>query len=75
MDIEIPAASPRPFPYITRCGRRILQLETILIALYCPSAIGSGNGKDPGGHMHWSREVWLPRPRSGMSERYAGVPQ
>ena len=51
MDIEIPAASPRPFSHITRRGRHILQLETVLISLYYPSAIGSDNGKDPGGHI------------------------
>lgn len=78
MDIEIPAESPRPFSHITRHGRHILQLETILISLYYPSAMGSGNGKDPRGHEHWSREAWLPHPRSEMSKGYAtfaGLPQ
>lgn len=78
MDIEIPAASPRPFSHITRHGRHILQLETVLTSFYYPSAIGSGIGKDPGGHKYWSREVWLPHPRSKMSKGYAafaGLPQ
>ena len=47
MEIEVPAASPRTFSHITRRGRHILQLETVLIALYYPSALGSGNGKIP----------------------------
>ena len=71
MDIEVPAASPRPFSHITRHGQHILQLETVLMSLYYPSAIGSGTGKDPGGHKHWSREVWLPRPRSETSKGHA----
>ena len=66
MDIEIPVASPRAFSHIMRHGRHTLQLETILISLYYPSAIGSGNGKDPGRHEHWLREVWLPHIRLGM---------
>ena len=78
MDIEIPAASPRPFSHITRHGRHLLQLETVLIALYYPSAPESGNGKGPGGRKHWSKEVWLPHPRLDMSKGYAafaGLPQ
>ena len=42
MEIEVPAASPQTFSHITRHGRHILQLETVLIALYYPSALGSG---------------------------------
>ena len=53
----------------------MLQLETVLLSLYYPSALGSGNGKDPGGHKHWSREVWLPHPRSEMSKGYAAFAQ
>ena len=78
MDIEVPVASPRPFSHITRRGRHILRLETVLLAIYYPSAVGSGSGKDPGGHRYWSREVWLPHPRSEMSKGYAafaGLPQ
>ena len=71
MDMEVPAARPRPFSHITRHGRHLLQLETVLMSLYYPSAIGSGAGKDPGGHKSWSREVWLPHPRSEMAKGYA----
>lgn len=71
MDIEVPAANPRSFSHITRHGRHILQLESVLMTIYYPSAIGSGTGNDPSGHKHWSREVWLPHPRSEMSKGYA----
>ena len=75
MEIEVPAASPRTFSHITRRGRHILQLETVLIALYYPSALGSGSGKDPGGRRKWSRELWLPHPRSEMSKGYGDFAQ
>ena len=78
MDIEIPAATLRSSSNIMRHGRRILQLETLLISLYYPSAIGSSSGKRPRGHKFGSREVWLPHPRSGISKEYApfaGLPQ
>ena len=71
MDIEVPAVSPRTFSDITRHGRHIISLETVLVSVYYPSALGSGTGLDPGGHKHWSREVWLPRPRPLMSKGYA----
>ena len=70
MDIEIPAASPRTFSHITCRGRHLLQLEIILLALYYPSTLGSGSRKDPGGKKTWSRELWLPHPRTEMSEGY-----
>ena len=75
MEIEVPAASPRTFSHITRRGRHILHLETVLIALYYPSALGSGNGRDPGGRRKWSRELWLPHPRSEMSKGYGDFAQ
>ena len=75
MEIEVPAASPRTFSHIKRRGRHILQLETVLIALYYPSALGTGNGKDSRGHRKWSRELWLPHPRSGMSKGYGDFSQ
>ncbi len=78
MDIEIPAATLRSSSNIKRHGRRILQLETLLISLYYPSVIGSGSGKRPRGHKFGSREVWLPHARSGISKEYApfaGLPQ
>ena len=78
MDIEVPASSPRPFSNITRHGRHIIALETVLVSVYYPSALGSGTGRDPGGYEYWSREVWLPRLRLLMSKGYAkfaGLPQ
>ena len=78
MDIEVAAVSPRKLSDITRHGRHIISLETVLVSVYYPSALGSGTGLDPGGHKHWSREVWLPRPRPLMSKGYAkfaGLPQ
>jgi len=71
MDIEVPVSNPRPFSHITRHKRHILQLETVLMSIYYPSALGSGTGSDPSGHKNWSREVWLPHPRSEMSKGYA----
>lgn len=77
MDIEVPVQDPRTFSNITRKGRHLLQLETVLFTLYYPAALGSGEGKDPAGHKKWSRETWLPRPRDKVAEGYgkfAGIP-
>jgi platelet-activating factor acetylhydrolase len=71
MDIEVPAEKPRTFSNITRDGKHVLQLETVLFTLYYPSALGSGDGKDPGGNRKWSRETWLPRPRAESAKGYA----
>ena len=76
MDIEIPAQNPRTFSHITRHHRHLLQLETVLLTIYYPSAIGSGAGHDPAGYKYWSRETWLPRPRKQTAQgfgRLAGV--
>ncbi|CAF9929324.1 MAG: hypothetical protein HETSPECPRED_007343 [Heterodermia speciosa] len=70
MDIEIPVASPRTFSHIKRHGQHLLQLKTVLVAVYYPSAFGSGVGKDPGGYVKWSRETWLPRPRLKTAQGY-----
>lgn len=78
MDIEIPAASPRPFSNIKRHGQHLLQLKTVLVAVYYPSAFGSGAGKDPAGYATWSRETWLSRPRFKTAQGYglfSGLPQ
>ena len=77
MDIEVPAQNPRTFSNITRHHRHLLQLETVLLSIYYPCAIGSGSGRDPAGYRQWSRETWLPRPRKGTAQGYArlgGVP-
>ena len=64
MDIEVPAQNPRTFSHITRHRRHLLQLETVLVTIFYPCAIGSGSGRDPAGYKQWSRETWLPRPRT-----------
>ena len=77
MCLEVPAANPQTFSHITRHHRHILQLETILMSIYYPAAFGSGAGKDPSGRDDWSRETWLPHPRSDISKGYgafAGLP-
>jgi platelet-activating factor acetylhydrolase len=70
MDIEVPVREPRTFSNITRHKQHILKLDTVLFTLYYPAALGSGTGKDPGGHKTWSRATWLPRPRIAMSKGY-----
>ncbi|KAF2713638.1 hypothetical protein K504DRAFT_488000 [Pleomassaria siparia CBS 279.74] len=78
MDIEVPVESPRTFSNITRDGRHLLQLETVLFTLYYPAATGTGSGRDPGGNRAWSRETWLPRPRIQLAKGYgkfAGIPE
>lgn len=78
MNVEIRARSPRSFSHITRNGRHLLQLETVLVTVYYPSEIGSGVGRDPAGHKRWTREMWLPKPRSKMAQGYgkfASLPQ
>ena len=78
MDIEIPVASPRSFSNIKRHGQHLLQLKTVLVAVYYPSAFGSGAGKDPAGYATWSRETWLSRPRLKTAQGYglfSGLPQ
>ena len=70
MCLEIPATNPQTFSNITRQGRHILQLESVLVSIYYPAAIGTGSGKDPAGRQHWSRETWLPHPRSESAKGY-----
>lgn len=77
MEIEVPVENPRTISDIKRDGRHLLQLETVLFTLYYPAAFGTGEGQDPAGHKHWSRETWLPRPRIQTARGYAhfaGVP-
>ncbi|KAH7394455.1 platelet-activating factor acetylhydrolase, isoform II-domain-containing protein [Pyrenochaeta sp. MPI-SDFR-AT-0127] len=71
MEIEVPVENPRIISNITRQGKHLLQLETVLFTLYYPASIGSGTGKAPGGEKKWSRETWLPRPRVETAKGYA----
>lgn len=69
MEIEVPAQNPRTFSHITRKGRHVLQLETVLMTIYYPAAIGVHNLSKH--DAHWSRELWLGRPRMKIAEGYA----
>lgn len=71
MEIEVPVERPRAISEITRHGRHILQLETVLFTLYYPADFESGAGKAPGGQKKWGRETWLPRPRLETARGYA----
>ena len=76
MEIEVPAESPRSFS-THPAYKDLLQLETVLMCVYYPSAIGSGHGDDGSGKKGWSRQTWLPRPRKTIAEGYAkfgGIP-
>lgn len=78
MDIETPATSPRPFSHITRHGRHMLQLETVLVCIYYPSVRDPGTCKDGKAHKSRSKGMWLPAPRSKTAQGYAkfsGLPQ
>ena len=57
MHIEIPVRSPRSFPHVTRSGRHLLRLETLLVSIYYPLAIGLGVGRDPAGYRRWTKEI------------------
>jgi platelet-activating factor acetylhydrolase len=62
MEIEVAVPKPRTY-YSHRDGSASIHLETVLMAVYYPAALGTGYGKDPAGYKHWSRETWLARPR------------
>lgn len=68
MEIEVPAKNPQVFSEITRHKRHMLQLETVLMTIYYPAnAKGYNLHKyDP----HFSRMLWLGRPRLGMAKGY-----
>jgi platelet-activating factor acetylhydrolase len=77
MEIEVPVENPHTISHITRDGRHLFQLETVLFTLFYPAAFGSGSGKAPGGQKRWSRETWLPRPRMETAKGYSkfgGIP-
>ena len=67
MEIEVPAKNPQVFSDITRHKRHMLQLETVLMTIYYPAnARGYNLKRDP----HFSRMLWLGRPRLGMAHGY-----
>lgn len=70
MEIEVPAEEPRAFSHIKRQHAHALELETVLMTIYYPAALGSGTGEAPDGGKHWSRETWIPRPRISQSHGY-----
>jgi hypothetical protein len=71
MDIEVPAENPRSFSNIRRRHHHLLKLETVSMSIYYPSDFGSGPGRDPAGHKHWSRDTWLPRPRLQLAQGHS----
>ena len=75
MEIEVPVKRPRTF-YSHKEEDISLQLETVLMAIYYPAALGTGRGSAPDGGKNWSKQLWLPRPRSKVAKGYgkfAGV--
>lgn len=71
MEIEVPVEQPRTFaPQIRRHHVAILELETVLMTVYYPCKIGTGNGAAPDGSKTWSRETWLPHPRVAVAGGY-----
>lgn len=71
MDVEVPVRNPRTFSHITRHGKPLLELETVLFSMFYPSGFGSGYGPAPDGRNQWSRMTWLPRPRVAVAKGYA----
>jgi platelet-activating factor acetylhydrolase len=69
MEIEVPVSRPKTF-YSHKDGSVSINLETVLMAIYYPAAIGTGRGRDPAGYKHWSRETWLARPRIKTAKGY-----
>ncbi|PSK43677.1 hypothetical protein B9Z65_7191 [Elsinoe australis] len=77
MEIELPAREPQTFSHITRHGRHILQLKTVLLTIYYPtshpppaSTEANESAKIRYAH-HPSRQLWLGRPRLGMMHGYS----
>ncbi|KAF4553908.1 Platelet-activating factor acetylhydrolase-like protein 3 [Elsinoe fawcettii] len=77
MEIEIPVKSPQTFSHITRHGRHILHLKTVLFTLYYPASHPPPVTTDekPTAEIHYahrpSRQLWLGRPRVGMMHGYS----
>ncbi|KAH7138372.1 platelet-activating factor acetylhydrolase, isoform II-domain-containing protein [Dendryphion nanum] len=71
MDIEVPVQNPRTFSHISRNGKPLLEISTVLFTLYYPATNEAGTSPDPSGQKKWSRETWLPRPRPELAKGYA----
>ena len=71
MEIEVPVESSRSFACESDAYRDFLQLETVLMCVFYPSALGTGVGDDGSGQKGWSRQTWLPRPRREIAAGYA----
>ncbi|KAG8623713.1 hypothetical protein KVT40_008689 [Elsinoe batatas] len=77
MEIEIPVESPKTFSHITRHGRHILHLKTVLFTIYYPAShpppvTTENNGSTEVHYSHHpSRQLWLGRPRIGMMHGYS----
>jgi platelet-activating factor acetylhydrolase len=69
MEIEVPVARPRTF-YTHEESGISLHLDTVLMAVYYPAALGTGHGLAPDGSKKWSRQLWLPRPRAESAKGY-----
>lgn len=71
MEIEVPAVNPQTFSHITRKGRHILQLETVLMTVYYPAGIDDEAYRNlPKQGSRASRELWLGRPRMKIAMGY-----
>lgn len=76
MEIEVPVQHPRQFSHITRKGRHLLQLETVLMTIYYPAALETHHLTSK--NDKYSRQLWLGRPRlniAGGYARFAGMPE
>ncbi|PNS20524.1 hypothetical protein CAC42_5974 [Sphaceloma murrayae] len=77
MEIELPAKSSQTFSHITRHGRHILHLKTVLFTIYYPTShppvvTTESNGSSTKHYArHPSRQLWLGRPRVGMMHGYS----
>ncbi|KAF2100600.1 hypothetical protein NA57DRAFT_37102 [Rhizodiscina lignyota] len=75
MDIEVPVRKPQLFSDITRKHQHLLRLETVLFSIYYPT-FDAQSTPEPSGRKYWSRETWLPRPRTQLAKgygRFAGL--
>jgi platelet-activating factor acetylhydrolase len=71
MEIEVPVREPRTISHITRKGKHILQLETVLMTIYYPASYHERNLEVyRGKHKRLSRELWLGRPRISIAKGY-----
>jgi platelet-activating factor acetylhydrolase len=70
MDIEVPSRNPRPISKLTRCGKPVLRLDTVLMAIYYPCDVRKTiEAADSSHRLH--RVNWMPAPRIATSKGYA----